>query len=171
MKYTLVNPNYTENYIENLISYRGGDIHKLESCSIENSLESPSLLDNIEAAAELLLNSINRLDKKICLIVDCDVDGYTSSTILYKYIKSINNNVEIDFLIRKGKKICPVEVKSGEFRKHTSLDRVSEKYGNKIGKRGLQKVWWFETWKNIHPEYHTEENKYWHSHNAKGDIK
>ena len=103
MKYTLVNPNYTENYIENLISYRGGDIHRLESCSIENSLESPSLLDNIEAAAELLLNSINRLDKKICLIVDCDVDGYTSSTILYKYIKSINNNVEIDYYIHSGK--------------------------------------------------------------------
>ena len=33
----------------------------------------------------------------------------------------------------------------------------------------MQKVWWFETWKNICPEYHTEENKYWHSHNAKAN--
>lgn len=49
--------------------------------------------------------------------------------------QDFHNNVEIDFLIRKGKKICPVEVKSGEFRKHTSLDRVSEKYGNKIGEK------------------------------------
>ena len=33
----------------------------------------------------------------------------------------------------------------------------------------MQKVWWFDTWKDIHPEYHTEENKYWHSHQAKAN--
>jgi hypothetical protein len=33
----------------------------------------------------------------------------------------------------------------------------------------LQNVWWFETWKNIYPEYHTEENRYWHSHSAKAN--
>jgi len=33
----------------------------------------------------------------------------------------------------------------------------------------LQKVWWFETWKDIYPEYHNEENKYWHSHQAKAN--
>ena len=34
----------------------------------------------------------------------------------------------------------------------------------------MQKIWWFETWKHIRPEYHTEENRYWHSHNAKGNV-
>jgi len=33
----------------------------------------------------------------------------------------------------------------------------------------LQKIWSFETWKNIYPEYYTEENRYWHSHNAKAN--
>lgn len=52
---------------------------------------------------------------------------------------------------------------------HIPFKQVYEEYKNKISKRGLQKVWWFDTWKNIFPEYHTEENKYWHSHNAKAN--
>lgn len=50
---------------------------------------------------------------------------------------------------------------------HIPFKKVYEEYKDKISKRGLQKVWWFETWKDIYPEYHTEENKYWHSHQAK----
>ena len=53
------------------------------------------------------------------------------------------------------------------YNNHIPFKKVDEKYGNKIGKRGLQKVWWFQTWKHIYPEYHTEENRYWHSHDAK----
>lgn len=44
-----------------------------------------------------------------------------------------HNNIEIDFLVRKAKKICPIEVKSGEYRKHTSLDRFTEKFHDKTG--------------------------------------
>ena len=43
------------------------------------------------------------------------------------------------------------------------------KYQDKISKRGLQKVWYFETWKDVLPEVNTPENKYWHSHNAKAN--
>lgn len=52
---------------------------------------------------------------------------------------------------------------------HIPFKQVYEQYKNKITKRGLQKVWWFETWKDILPEYHTEENKYFHSHQAKAN--
>lgn len=52
---------------------------------------------------------------------------------------------------------------------HIPFRKVYAEYKDKITKRGLQKVWWFETWKNIYPEYHTEENKYWHSHQAKAN--
>ena len=41
--------------------------------------------------------------------------------------------MEIDFLIRKGEKICPVEVKSGVYRKHSSLDKFRNKFSGKIG--------------------------------------
>lgn len=53
------------------------------------------------------------------------------------------------------------------YNQHIPFKRVYKEYQDKISKRGLQNVWWFNTWKHILPEYHTEENKYWHSHNAK----
>ncbi len=52
---------------------------------------------------------------------------------------------------------------------HIPFREVYAEFQDKITKRGLQKVWWFDTWKNIYPEYHTEENKYWHSHQAKAN--
>ncbi len=52
---------------------------------------------------------------------------------------------------------------------HIPFKQVYNEYKDKISKRGLQKVWWFDTWKHIYPEYHNEENKYWHSHNAKAN--
>ncbi len=33
----------------------------------------------------------------------CDVDGFTSSTILYNYIKFLNPNKEIEYFLHKGK--------------------------------------------------------------------
>lgn len=39
---------------------------------------------------------------------------------------------EIDFLIIDGSKISPIEVKSSNYRSHTSLDRFSEKYNDRV---------------------------------------
>ena len=56
---------------------------------------------------------------------------------LYFYSRSDTDNrenhMEIDFLIRKKRKICPVEVKSGVYRKHSSLDNFRRKFSGKIG--------------------------------------
>lgn len=49
--------------------------------------------------------------------------------------QDFHNNMEIDFLIRDRKKISLIEVKSGEYRKHTSLDRFAEKFSDKVGKK------------------------------------
>lgn len=43
------------------------------------------------------------------------------------------NHMEIDFLVRKERKICPVEVKSGGYRKHSSLDKFMSRFRGKIG--------------------------------------
>ncbi len=43
------------------------------------------------------------------------------------------NTMEIDFLITNGKKISPVEVKSGRYQRHTSLDKFRKKFGKTIG--------------------------------------
>ena len=56
---------------------------------------------------------------------------------LYFYSRSDTdkreNNMEIDFLIRQKRKICPIEVKSGTYRKHSSLDKFRNKFKGKIG--------------------------------------
>ena len=44
-------------------------------------------------------------------------------------------NYEIDFIISKGNKICPIEVKSSNYRKHESIDKFYEKYSNRIANR------------------------------------
>lgn len=44
---------------------------------------------------------------------------------------------------------------------------VYEDYKDKITKRGLQKVWYYETWKGIMTEVYTDENKVWHNTRAK----
>ncbi len=41
--------------------------------------------------------------------------------------------MEIDFLITVGKKISPIEVKFGNYRSHSFLDKFRQKFGGKIG--------------------------------------
>ncbi len=43
-----------------------------------------------------------------------------------------NHNYEIDFLLSKKNKICPIEVKSSGYNTHKSLDVFSEKYSDRI---------------------------------------
>lgn len=45
---------------------------------------------------------------------------------------SKESKYEIDFLLVKKKKICPIEVKSSNYRKHTSFDMFIEKYPIKV---------------------------------------
>ena len=59
-------------------------------------------LDNIKEGVNLLLKHLDN-NSKIVIVVDCDVDGYTSSAILYRYIKLIKPNANMIFLIHDGK--------------------------------------------------------------------
>ncbi len=49
--------------------------------------------------------------------------------------KTRKNSIEIDFLIRQGNKICPIEVKSSNYKKHRSLDAFYTKFKDHIGTR------------------------------------
>lgn len=46
-------------------------------------------------------------------------------------------NYEIDFLLARGNKLCPIEVKSSGYLRHRSLDLFCEKYSQRIGERYL----------------------------------
>lgn len=56
---------------------------------------------------------------------------------LYFYSRSDTskreNHMEIDFLITKENKICPVEVKSGDYRSHSSLDKFRKHFSSITG--------------------------------------
>ena len=47
------------------------------------------------------------------------------------------HSFEIDFLLSRGSKIIPIEVKSSETKNHESIDRFAEKYRQYIDKRYL----------------------------------
>lgn len=48
-----------------------------------------------------------------------------------------HHNYEIDFLISKKNKICPIEVKSSTYKNHTSIDAFSLKYSSRISEKYL----------------------------------
>lgn len=56
---------------------------------------------------------------------------------LYFYSRNDNehreNHMEIDFLVTREKKISPIEVKSGNYRSHSSLDKFRKRFSQKIG--------------------------------------
>lgn len=45
------------------------------------------------------------------------------------------HNYEIDFLLSRGNKICPIEVKSSGYKRHASLDAFCKKFSNRILQR------------------------------------
>ena len=46
-----------------------------------------------------------------------------------------NTNYEIDFLLSRGDKIVPIEVKSSGYKTHKSLDTFCDKYSSRIGQK------------------------------------
>ncbi len=47
------------------------------------------------------------------------------------------HNYEVDFLIAKKNKICPIEVKSSGYKTHASIDAFSNKFPSKVGQKYL----------------------------------
>ena len=102
MNYNLTTENITENYGENLLKQRGIESVDLflnpQPCSLQDWRD----LNNIESGIQLIKDTINN-NLPYALIIDPDVDGFTSSTILYNYIKFLNPNKEIEYFLHNGK--------------------------------------------------------------------
>ncbi len=47
------------------------------------------------------------------------------------------HNYEVDFLLSRGNKICPIEVKSSGYKRHASLDAFCRKFSSRVGGRYL----------------------------------
>lgn len=50
----------------------------------------------------------------------------------YTWAKDATHNYEIDFLLSRGAKICPIEVKSSGYKSHASLDAFGEKFSKVV---------------------------------------
>ena len=105
MNYKLRNVNQPKNVetcLEDILTLRGvEDIDSFLNPSKDCELR-PYDLENIELGASMLLNHLQK-NSKICFVVDCDADGYTSSAILWNYIKSIYPEANLHFTVHDHK--------------------------------------------------------------------
>ena len=53
----------------------------------------------------------------------------------HTWAKDERHSYEVDFLLSRGTKICPLEIKSGSYKSHTSLDVFCEKYASRVTNR------------------------------------
>ena len=58
-----------------------------------------------------------------------------NSLFYYTFPDGNNRNYEVDFLLSKGDKIVPIEVKSSGYMRHKSLDVFCEKFPSRVGDR------------------------------------
>ena len=98
----------------------------LDRSFIENDLYKAILFDKLDINEGMILeNAVAQMLRR---------NGHK----LYFYSRNDKehreNHMEIDFLITEGKKVCPIEVKSGNYRSHSSLDKFRTKFSSKLGK-------------------------------------
>lgn len=106
--YRLINPDFTYNsdtFVESVMENRG--IKNLERFLEPNSSDEIhySKLNNIYEAVKLF-KKIEQKDKaviNIALIVDSDIDGFSSSAILASYVEDNFPHIKLHFLFHAGK--------------------------------------------------------------------
>ena len=78
------------------------DIENFINPTFDNCELDAHKLVNVDKAAERLLYHLRR-NSDILFIVDCDADGYTSSSILWLYIKHIFPDARLEFTVHDHK--------------------------------------------------------------------
>lgn len=100
MKVKLKYEPIKRNYGASLLSLRGVEDVGAFLNPTESQLQSFQDLDNIEEGVHLITQLAP--DAQIALIVDSDVDGYTSAAIIYQYLTRLNP-YKIDVYLHEGK--------------------------------------------------------------------
>lgn len=104
MKTKLVNENFKSDWVKNLLISRGVDGGRMKEFLEPTwaNISDPTDLDNIEDAAQSIIEAVQN-KKSIGLVVDSDVDGITSATIMYHYLHELDNDVNIIYFFHDGK--------------------------------------------------------------------
>jgi single-stranded-DNA-specific exonuclease len=137
LKYKLLNDTKYNPFtdIQEVIFKNRNISNMIEYMSPEESyLHSPFLLDNVEMGIGVLLSHIKN-GHKIFIVVDSDVDGFTSASIIYNYLKIAFPKVDLEWMVHEEKShginleripeetkliICP-DSSSNEYEKHAYL--------------------------------------------------
>lgn len=107
MKCKLVNKDIRKNYTNELLMERGLSPKELDyflNVPDDSYLEDPILFDNIDQAWALFkVMTCASKDETIAVVVDSDVDGFTSAAIFIQYLRKFNKEVKIVPILHQGK--------------------------------------------------------------------
>ena len=107
MKYQLRTKNYNNETVElalhDLLIDRGIK-HPLEWLQPNYSYEhSPMLFKEMRKGIEMLKSTISNSEASIMVVVDSDLDGYTSGAIILNLLKLIQRGQDINFVLHPNK--------------------------------------------------------------------
>ena len=95
--------NDTSNILKEVLKNRGIDDY-YTYLDLDESVVIPyQKLDNIENAVDLFMNHFNNKNK-IGVLVDEDPDGFCSASMMYLYIKKIDENYPVEYILHKRAK-------------------------------------------------------------------
>lgn len=100
MKYSVIGGNYAFMPVECILENRNitKELFNLDKSVVENY----NNYDNMQEGIDLLMKHIDN-KSKILIIVDSDVDGLTSSSMFYNYLKEIYPDIAIEYKLHTGK--------------------------------------------------------------------
>ena len=100
LKYRLYenSDNNTSNVLEEVLRNRGVDDYEKYLNLDESVLIPYENLDNIHEAVELFMKHFNNKDK-IEILVDSDPDGFGSAAMMYSYIKKMDSDYPVNYIL------------------------------------------------------------------------
>lgn len=104
MQYKLIGTNDTVNIIKTVLNNRGIEDADTYLHLTEGVVQDYNSLSGIQEAVQCFINHYNAHDK-IVVMPDEDCDGYTSSAMLYLYIKSLDPDYPIEYVMHSKPKM------------------------------------------------------------------
>lgn len=107
MKFQLKNKNYNNENSElalyDLLTDRGITDPIKWLYPTEEYENSPLVMSDMKRAIDILHNTLKNREANILVVVDSDLDGYTSGAIILNMLKQIANGQDIDYVLHPGK--------------------------------------------------------------------
>lgn len=101
-KYKLLGNVNFGNEISSILKSKGVEDIQSFLYPNEKHLESVLLFDNIEIARDKYVYHLNN-NSKILIVVDPDLDGNSSGSVIFQYTKRIKPDITVDYIIHDGK--------------------------------------------------------------------